>query len=136
MRSLSKQLNVFKKATYKRINLAKMNVARGILIRLGDTTPVDKTLALSNWIVNLRTARSNVIPAHFEGEHGNTQAQSANTMFQQGNAIIGNVKVGEKIFITNSVYYLYWLNRGSSPQADAGFIEDAVETALLRNDVI
>ena len=136
MRTIASQLKMFKKQTNERILTGKKNLAGAILYYLGNETPVDTSKAMSNWIVNLKTARSEIVPPHFLGEQGSTSGRSLSAMMSEGLAIIGNAKIGEKIFITNSVDYLILLNQGHSSQAQAGFIQNAVSTAIERNNKI
>ena len=133
MRTLASQIRRFKKETDKRILKGKQNIAGAILYYLGNETPVDTSNAMSNWVVSLGTAKARLIPPHFAGVDGSTAPQSLSAMMSQGLAIIRRAKVGEAVFITNSVYYLYWLNRGHSLQADAYFIEDVTQQAVERN---
>ena len=133
MRTLARQIRQFKKETDKRILKGKQNIAGAILYYLGNDTPVDTSKAMSNWIVNIGTARGGVIPPYFMGEYGSTGGQSLSAMMAQGLAVIRRAKVGEAIFITNSVDYLVDLNDGYSSQAPANFIQNSVKNAIERN---
>lgn len=129
MKSLNRKLLKFQKEVNERINFVKKRYAQLIVWELIYATPVDTSKALSNWIVNLRKAKGKEIEALYVGVGGSTFSASASMAYSLGNAIIQRAKVGEIIYITNSVDYLELLNKGYSTQAPVGFIEKAVQRA-------
>ena len=84
-------------------------------------TPVDTGRARANWLASLQNpveeATDNVDPSGSE-----TIAANAST--------IENQKPGESIYLSNNLPYIESLNQGSSAQAPAGFVEQAVQTAV------
>lgn len=92
-------------------------------------TPVDTGRARANWIVGI-----DKIPTHWrQPERTKTGhavpgagAAAARKAIVQANLEISRYKYGQTIYIANNVPYIGELNRGSSAQAPAGFVEKAV----------
>lgn len=103
-------------------------------------TPVDTGRAKSNWLVSLGVSLTGVIDAYAPGEKGSTAAANAQAALAQGETVIKNYMSGRdlSIHISNNLPYIGVLNEGSSLQAPAGFVEDAVAEAvrLVRNSHI
>jgi len=98
------------------------SIGRAVTGRVVDATPIDTTHARSNWIPSIGTphegeAGSKESPSSVEQSVGLAQLQSYR--LEQGD-----------IFVTNNVPYMGALDSGSSPQAEAGFIDDAIVEAL------
>lgn len=108
---------------------AREKLARGLgltfamaIDRLANATPVDTTHASTNWI--------GTVGKPFEGVVGSRESP------QSGRQLAGrervrnyssrDIKAGREIFIRNNVFYLKFLNRGSSQQAPAEFVERAL----------
>lgn len=130
MKTLQRQLKAFNKDVEKRVNVYKRKLAQTIALKLIMATPVDTSTALSNWIVSLGQARGRLITAHSVGTKGSTEAVSSSMAYSMANTVIQRAKVGEIVYITNSVDYIQLLNFGSSPQAERYFIQHAVEDAV------
>ena len=94
-------------------------------------TPVDTGTARSNWIVSLGEADDRTRDAYVPleggdmGETGNAEAAMA-----QGKAAIAASKPNQDIHITNNLDYIMDLNEGSSAQAPAAFVEEAVDAGV------
>lgn len=90
-----------------------------------NATPVDTTNAANNWILTLGRPFAGVDGSRENPSH---EAQDA------GIRRLQNYDVGRdgKIYLTNNVLYLEFLNRGWSQQADPGFIEIAIMAAIRR----
>lgn len=129
MKSLARQLQVFEKEIKVRVNIYKIKYAQAIMFNLIMTTPVDTSAALSNWIANLNSEKGILISPHSVGRDGSTESVSSIMAYSLGNAIIQRAKVGEIIYITNSIDYLKLLNSGWSTQAEPNYIENAVNDA-------
>jgi hypothetical protein len=98
------------------------DIGRAVTINVAEATPVDTTHAKSNWIPSVGTphvgeAGSKESPSSVEQSVGLAQLQSYR--LEQGD-----------VFSTNNVDYIDQLNKGSSPQAPPGFVDDAIEEAL------
>lgn len=130
MKTLQRQLKAFNKDIEKRVNVYKRKLAQTIALKLITATPVDTSKALSNWVASLGQAKGKLINAHSVGFRGSTEAVSSSMAYSMANAIIQRAKVGEIVYITNSVDYITLLNLGSSPQAERYFIQHAVEDAV------
>lgn len=105
---------------------AKLYLAHTIAYDLIDTTPVDTSRALSNWLISAGS-RSNVGTIDFaKGERGNTRSTSAAMAKARVDASLAAVSPGQSVFISNVVRYIVYLNRGHSGQAPAMFVENSV----------
>lgn len=94
------------------------------------STPVDEGRARSNWQVNIGSPARGTRPPFFPGRGGSTGAQnSAQAIFEAQSRIAGFQGEGT-IHITNNLDYIGDLNDGSSAQAPAGFVQDAVLTGV------
>jgi hypothetical protein len=116
------------------------DVATTVLTDLIQVTPVDTATALSNWRVTLNTPASGVIPAYNPSPRGRikdgvwvhtvdpvlTAQANAQPTFDAGDSVIKSKQPGQDIFITNNVPYVPELDRGSSTQSPAGFVDRAV----------
>lgn len=106
-----------------------VEIATNIITQLVRTTPVDTSNALSNWVVTLGTPNLGVILPHVPGRHGSTQMSSARQALSVAKTVLKTKKPGQVIWITNNVPYIVELNRGSSTQAPAGYVEAAIAIA-------
>lgn len=95
-------------------------------------TPVDTGRAKSNWIVALGSAPSGTIDPYASGEGGSTAGSNEAAALAQAERVISgyNGDMGVEIYITNNLPYIEELNRGSSAQAPAQYVETALATAL------
>lgn len=91
-------------------------------------TPVDTGRARSNWIVEIGSA-SNDINEEF-GPHNSNGALGTRRALDQGAATIGTYQKGEVIHITNNLPYIEALNDGTSAQAPANFVQEAVQAGV------
>lgn len=126
----------------KRIRRRGRNVERNVevLVRkvalLADqtlvlATPVDTGRARSNWVVSLGSGTRENIEPYSPGEGlGAGESANASAAIAQGQSVIKSYKLRDgSIFISNNVPYIGQLNAGTSAQAPAGFIEQAVLAA-------
>jgi len=93
-------------------------------------TPVDTGRARSNWIATLGAAPDTEIEPYVPGELGSTAAANTQAAIDQAETVIAGYTSGQEIHITNNVPYIQDLNDGSSAQAPAGFVEEAVLEAV------
>lgn len=100
--------------------------ARAVLVDLAKITPVDTSLAVSNWTVGIGYSPVNLIPPHVPGSKGSTAAASRAQTIAYGRQMINMYKSRQVLHISNNIDYITLLNQGSSPQASAGFVERAV----------
>lgn len=92
-------------------------------------TPVDTGRARSNWIASLGTPARSQIEPYAPGETGSTGAKNAKAALDQAKAVVANYRHGQSVYISNNLPYIGELNDGSSSQAPANFVEEAVHLA-------
>lgn len=104
---------------------AVARVATNVTARLIKETPVDTGWARANWIPAVGAPVD--APAGTPGD-----ASSAQGAQQAGlNALAGYTDLSQgQITISNNVPYIQRLNDGSSQQAPAGFVEQAIEDGI------
>lgn len=103
-----------------------VKVALTVVGHLAYHTPVDESVALSNWQVTLDAPAIGTIDAHVSGSHGSTQKASAAETLNRAKAVLANKTPGQSIFITNNVPYIGVLNDGTHSQQPGGFVERAM----------
>lgn len=130
MQCLNKAFLQKKLEIKQRANIAKVKLAQAIAWNLIMATPVDTSKALSNWLAALNNPKSKVIKPHFVGIDGSTHSQSSSMAYSMANAIVQRAKIGQTIYITNSVDYIDLLNEGYSKQAPVHFIEKTVNESV------
>lgn len=117
----------------RRIEIGLNRVAKEVAIYLVkdlvDTTPVDTSKALSNWIVNQDFPLGIDLDPHYPGSGGSTRAESSRVSIADATDGIRRKEPGSVLYISNYVEYITKLNQGSSRQAPAGFVEGAVDRA-------
>jgi hypothetical protein len=91
-------------------------------------TPVDKGRARSNWLPGKNGPVSGEREAFVPGEKGSTGAQNAQAAMDAAAAVAATYDGGkdQSLHLTNNLPYIGELNRGSSRQAPALFVEAAV----------
>lgn len=91
------------------------------------STPVDTGRARSNWRVSLGSRPRGVINPYSPGSGlGRGEQQNAQAAMAQAAAAVAQRRDGQDIYISNNVPYIGKLNDGSSRQAPAGFVQQAV----------
>ena len=108
---------VYEKKVVKSLETSVKKAALFLDSQLVQRTPVDTGRARSNWLVSLTTRITETVPE-------TTASQAINA----ASSVISkfNVILNKTIFISNNLPYIRRLNEGSSTQAPAGFVEDAV----------
>lgn len=91
-----------------------------------EVTPVDESVALSNWQVNLGNPAADELPAHVSGRFGSTRGASADKTLAEGRAELQYKKPGQPIFLSNLAGHIGELDDGSSTQFPGGFIPRAL----------
>ena len=106
------------------------DLTQNLVNQLFDKTPVDTGFARTNWVPT--------IGAPFEGTAGNREEAEAGILNpgpqEDGlNAIVHEYLLTQgKIYITNNVEYIVFLNEGSSRQAPAAFVQRTIVDAIRR----
>jgi hypothetical protein len=98
--------------------------ARAVLIDLAKNNPVDTSLSVSNWTVGIGYSPVNLIPPHFPGVKGSTEAASRAQTIAYGRKIINMYKSRQVLHISNNVDYITYLESSHKPKA--GFVARAV----------
>lgn len=99
---------------------------------LSSATPVDTGFARAAWTPSVGSPVSDRLDAPTDKKAAKTKAQSMRAVNIAKAAEIAKtykIKLG-KSFLSNNVGYLEFLNRGSSGQAGAKFIERAIEQTV------
>lgn len=86
-------------------------------------TPVDTGRARGGWIANINT------PLRASAELNRKDKAGSETL-SRNERVINGYRLGQTLFLSNFVPYIGVLNRGSSAQAPAGFVQDAVSQAV------
>jgi hypothetical protein len=110
-------------------NEKAQRVAIAFLRDVVEHTPVDTTLAVSNWLVAIgdmpSLATNSIRTAYSYGSGGATAEASRAAAIAVGTAAILTKKPGESIYVYNLAPYIRRLNDGLSAQEAAGFVERA-----------
>lgn len=116
-------------------NNAAIQVAMTIVTRLANITPVDTSRAISNWQVTIGQPSNFSLFPYYPGNFGSTEHASAQATIDAARQVLVGKRPGQTIFIVNNLDYIQRLNEGSSKQAPAGFVEQAVLLGrlVLRN---
>tara|TARA_R110002167_G_scaffold93122_2_gene249823 strand:+ start:20235 stop:20648 length:414 start_codon:yes stop_codon:yes gene_type:complete len=89
-------------------------------------TPVDTGWARANWIANVSSPSTDVVGS--PGQAGPARAAQAASLGR----VLGYKLAAGPVFISNNVPYIIRLNDGSSKQAPAGFVQAAIQLAVLQ----
>lgn len=106
----------------------KKKITRTILKELAQRTPADVGTAISNWKVSLGAPIDFSNLAFTPGNFGNTKDANISATISAGESVIGSMRLGQLVYISNTVDYIEDLNDGASKQAPAGFVELAVQS--------
>ena len=103
-------------------------VALAMLTYLVRVTPADTSTAISNWQIAVGGTGQGAepLPAYAPGQGGNTREVSAQAAIAAAREALKGAQPRKALAIINRVPYIKRLNDGSSSQAPAGFIEEAI----------
>jgi hypothetical protein len=126
--SLQVRIEAHVNALTRNLSVLTRNTTRAIVNRLATSTPVDTGDAVSNWQVSLNGPPTTRLPPYFPGNAGSTRGENARAMLIAARAVIPNFYVGKGdiLYIGNTAPHIEKLNKGSSTQAPAGFVEAAI----------
>jgi hypothetical protein len=112
------------------LNGRKKFVARAIDSLIVKAMPVDTGRAKSSVVVTVgEPSLIETKEAYFPGKKRSTEGENIRAAISQGEAAIDTAQPGEEIHININLPYITHLNKGSSPQADPGFIEESIRQA-------
>lgn len=94
------------------------------------TTPVDIGWARANWVPNIGVPYIKDL-ADFNPESGDVNLVNAKRERGIASVVGGYTIEAGPVYVTNNVPYIMRLNEGWSDKAPAGFVQAAVETAVL-----
>lgn len=110
------------------LNKRTKHVARAIDSLLVKAMPVDTGRARSSVIVTVGEASYiETLEAYVPGKKGSTAGENTRAALAQAAHALEPREIGEEIHININIPYINALNKGSSPQATAGFIEEAIQ---------
>jgi len=113
------------------VNRVKRNTALAVDQAVVLGTPVDTGTARSNWLVSTDAPKNDIIEAYDELVGGDmSESVNAQAALAQGKKVIQAATPGQDIHITNNLPYIVPLNEGSSAQAPAAFVEEAVNAGV------
>ncbi len=121
-RNLQRRARQAENSGSRAIRTAGLAVLSGVVL----STPVDTGRARSNWLVGLNSPRRQTQPS---------SGTSGTAAIVQGGQVLAAVRPGGTVFISNNLPYIVSLNRGSSPQASAGYVGEVVNQVARDLDV-
>lgn len=130
LRGFAQRMNVTATAVADNTNKVVRKCALAVDQTVVMATPVDTGRARSNWVVSLDTPATGEIPAYVPGKGQSTAGANAQAAIDQGKEVIDRYNGGVAINITNNLDYIGALNDGSSRQAPANFVEEAVRAGV------
>lgn len=122
-RSLVRALNRVSTRLTKGVERLMETTAEEIGREVVPATPVDTGFARGNWRPSINAPA--VVPVTLNDPTGAATIARISTVARQ-------YKIGDTIFIVNNASYIGDLNRGSSPQAAAGFVQESVRRGTKR----
>ena len=127
----SRRMTILADRSEKNLNRVVRRTALAVDQTVVLGTPVNTGRARSNWLVALGVSRKEEIEPYAPGERlGIGEGANAQGALAQGAGVIGIRRSGQDVFISNSVSYIEDLNSGSSQQAPANFVEQAVQAGV------
>lgn len=125
-RIIAKKINKIE----RRADLAVRRAARLVVRSVASGTPADEGTAISNWQVSVGEPKQGVIAAHIPGSKASTKDANIRATQEKGFAVIKTQDALRQIAIVNNLDYIDDLNRGTSIQAPAMFVQIAVRQGL------
>ncbi len=117
------------------------DIVAGVAGEVAARTPVDTALARSNWRTNVGSPSNGILfpyksyPSRWRattrsgklGKGGKfTERVNTRGVVEQARVEMIRHRPDQPVFITNNVEYIDALNKGTSPQSPAGFVEAGV----------
>lgn len=134
MRGFGRRAEVIADGIEDNANKLKRKVALAVDAAVVLATPVDTGRARSNWIVELNAPSSQTIEPLAGVRHGHAGSGGAvaRASIEAAKGEIEKAQPGDMIHITNNLHYISALNDGTSAQAPANFVEEAVLAGVER----
>lgn len=128
LNDLSKQMNDLANQLPVLAAVAKAKTGKVILDYVVRNTPVDTSMALSNWTPTWGTPSSRVRSPFYAGKTGSTYAESVEETLIAGGNVLSIPEVETNLYITNNVDYIEALETQTGLSKQAGYF---VEGALI-----
>lgn len=117
-RAIERAKREIMKAVNEKVIDAALQISQTVIL----STPVDTGRARANWQANIGEATTSTIDELDDSGLGRI-GKNTQIILQKGD------DPTQEVHITNNLSYIGKLNEGSSKQAEAGFVERAVESA-------
>lgn len=121
--TLSRRLDRVADRITKGVERFGSDIFRRIGEEIVPATPVDTGFARGNWRPSLNAPSP--IPVSILDPTGAATVGRITSVARQ-------FRVGNRMFLVNRAPYIVKLNQGSSPQAPAGFVEEAIERGIRK----
>lgn len=120
------------RSTAKTLPQAVNNITQDALdslaFQLIYSTPVDTSLALSNWRVGLLIPETDAVTAYDAGEDGSTASQSRVAAYLIAKTVITSKLPSTRVsFVSNNSNHIVELNQGKSPQQPSPYWIETIE---------
>jgi len=131
MRGFSKRIKVIA----KEVSVNSTSVMRKTVITVASAvalrTTVDEGTARANWQIKIGFALGGMVNSFPKGKKGTTGLAVVAQVTNQAVSEMKKLKdTDTEVFISNNLPYIGVLNKGSSIQAPAGFVQSAIEAGL------
>lgn len=120
-------------AMNKAIDVAMVLIAQEGLSVIADNTPVDTTLAVSNWQVSTTSPlQSQIGPAVPNSKFGSGAAAARAVVKTRAAGKLTGARSLKNIYITNNVPYITVLEYGDSKHRPSGMVAKGLQAMALR----
>lgn len=110
------------KSIPKSVNTIAQETLDELVFELINKTPVDTSLALSNWRVGLIVPEFDAVPAHSLGKEGSSAAQSRATAYLIAKSVIKTKLPTTRVsYVSNNSAHIVELAEGKSAQQPDSF---------------
>ena len=124
---LAKRLRGHAETISVNLNKKTRSVALAIDTLIVKAMPVDTGRARSSVVVTVgESSFSETTQAYVPGSKGSTAGANMQAAIDQAESALKDRQLGEEIHININIPYIDALNRGHSPQASPGFIQQAI----------
>lgn len=131
MRGFSKRIKAVAAGVESNANTMMRKTVITVASAVALRTPVDTGRARANWQTQIGSAAGGIVGGFTKGKDGSTGAAAAAQAINNAvTTMNGYKKGGVDVFISNNLPYIDVLNKGSSQQAPAGFIQSAIDAGL------
>lgn len=94
-------------------------------------TRVDTSKAVSNWRLSLNRPTTKVIEPYFPGKKASTATESIDAAYEYALERISKKRPGDKIFITNLVHYLKYIDGNELKREAMELIANDIQRILI-----